>query len=193
MIHLDTNYLIGLLVRGSKPALDVEQRANCRRGSGRQRGGSLSRQGEAPAEPKLVSPHHEPCLGSSRREEAQTFQYETDQSLVTSAATVQGFKAPISGWAKSLPIGCGEGASHGSAGGSPYRIFLRANPSQTGSAPGKDQRLSPSRGSFTLTSMPLPTCPHVAITQPALPPSALRDGQNLPSADGSFCRGRETE
>ena len=54
----------------------------------------------------LLPPHD---LGSSRREEAQVTQNKGEQSLVTSAATVQGSKARKSFSAKSLPGKQGKG------------------------------------------------------------------------------------
>ncbi len=54
--------------------------------------------------PAPVTPPHEPFLGSSRRDEAHASQPEKDQSLVTSAATVQGFEARNFVSGNSLPV-----------------------------------------------------------------------------------------
>ena len=47
----------------------------------------------ATGRPSPSIPSHEPLLRSSRRKEAQTSRAQRDQSLLTSAATVQGFNA----------------------------------------------------------------------------------------------------
>jgi len=52
---------------------------------------------------RIAHPPHEPR--SSRREEAHSFSGEGSQSLLTSAATVQGFNARRLAWENSLPDG----------------------------------------------------------------------------------------
>src|SRR5213594_824419 len=60
-----------------------------------------------------VFPPHEPFIRSSRRKEAQASWAQGDQSLLTSAATVQGLNAGRFAWGNSLPEGEGKrGVAH---------------------------------------------------------------------------------
>src|SRR5437870_4150062 len=67
---------------------------------------------KAPTHVKIleVFPPHEPFVRSSRRKEAQASWAQGDQSLLTSAATVQGLNAGRFAWGNSLPPWGGERA-----------------------------------------------------------------------------------